>query len=360
MNLGKATSKGATVSQGVRFDSSVYGSVVPVIIGRTRVAPKMIFSGNFLTKDTTGKKGGGKKGGKITTYTANFDWLLGYSPIRCIGSIWQNKDNFFQATLTAKTFNSGGTGPFDVSTPDFLGIVAITQLVNLNVLINDYGAPGSVHIVGGMEEIILPGGLGEQQGTFNGMPQVANIAPGGHNWADWTDKKSYSLFSGQGWRFDLNHTSATPSNPITVYFLAKLPPKPKKPPKTPMQAIGYEPEAILGSGSEYSFGGAPTAFRYPEFAGVGGVNVDMGSGNTAPNDNYEVFSLYGITPSGDANPADVMLDVLLLGNPLRLNNHPAGQFVWNHGVGFGVVLIPQGNPQFPNMLEDPPVLSDYR
>ncbi len=92
---GKAGSKVKPISNGIRMDTSVYGSVIPVVVGRTRIPGKMIFAGNYRTHKASTKKFGGKKGQKQTSYSGNFDWLLCYAPVVAVGDVWRNKDNFW-------------------------------------------------------------------------------------------------------------------------------------------------------------------------------------------------------------------------------------------------------------------------
>jgi hypothetical protein len=48
-----------------------------------------------------------------------------------------------------------------------------------------------------------------------------------------------------------------------------------------------------------------------------------------------------------------MLDVIMSGNPAVINGQFSG-YNWNHGLGFGFKLDPQGQAEFPNVLVDPP------
>lgn len=348
MNFGKAGSRSKPAAVGIRYDTSVYGATIPPIIGRVRVSPKMIFGGHFKTHKASTKKLGGKKtGGGAVSYSANFDWLLGYAPIVAIGDVWRNKDNFWLVGVSSQTFTAPSNGPFHITNNPgpFVAIISVLATVPRNGTINDYGSPGAVSFSGTMQQPLYPAGLGTP---------YRNIAPGGFDWGSYGNQGSYSVdptdpHGAPGTIFSVANVNVNSSFPVTVFYWYSL--KSKR----PMAAAGLQAELTLGSGDAFNYpGGGQFQVIYPEFSGMDGQNVDMGSSNTAPNDNVEALSLYAYSQNGDANPADAMLDVILSGNPVSLNGHAAGTFNWNHGLGFGVKIIPQGKPEFPNTLADPP------
>lgn len=340
---GKTGSKVKNISLGIRMDSSVYGSCVPVIFGRTRVSGKMIFAGNYLTHKSSQKKGGGKKGAKQTSYSGNFDWLLGFAPIVAIGDVWRNKDNFWPVGIGFQTFTSGPLTITNNPGP-ILGFISVIGTTNISVTFNDFGAPGPSGFTGTQPIPLFPSGQIFQSGTF-----PANIAPGGFDWRTW------NISAVPTWRVSGTNTVDTlgisigSSLPMTVFYFYQLKSK------SPMASAGLQFEPILGNGPEFGFsGGSNFANQYPELAGFGAANLDLGTGNTAPNDNLEVISLYAMSQNGDANPTDVILDVILAGLPSRIGGVTSG-FNWNHGLGFSIHNTPDGSASRPNCLADPPV-----
>lgn len=338
---GKAGSKVKPQTQGVRGDTSIYGSTIPVIIGRTRVPPKMIFAGNFRTHKSNTKKLGGKKSQKMTSYSANFDWLLGYAPIPYIADIWRNKDNFWPVSVTSVTSSSGSVALISPGAGPVLGILGVLATVNVNSTFNDYGAPGPVTITGQQSIPCYPAGANGSQAAF------AMLSPGGFDWSTWSSLPFYSVSDGGHGdnvprAVNVSNVIVNAGNPVTVFFFYS------GPAKTPLTQSALIHERVLGNAGIQ-------AISYPEFAGIGGTNVDLGTGNTAPNDNFEVIGLYGISQNGDANPADAILDIILGGNPAAMPAAPVNtNFNWNHGLNFDIVDFPQGNPTIPNSLTDPP------
>lgn len=344
---GKTGAKIKNVSNGIRMDSSVYGTCIPVIIGRTRVSGKMIFAGNYRTHRGSSKKGGGKKG-NATSYSGNFDWLIGYAPIMFVGDIWRNKDNFWPVGIGTQVFTTSPPETLTISNNpgNVLGIISVTGTKNISVTFNDFGAPGSVTVNTPQTTPIYPAGQGA-------IPRagVGNIAPSGFDWAALAmETWSVATISGGTMSVFVGGSNTGIIQPITITYFYQIASNP------PLTAAGLQLERKLGSGNEFSFsGGAQFQIQYPEFMGFAAQNLDMGTGNSAPNDNLEIISMYAYSPQGDANPADAMLDIILPGNPALLNG-VGGGFNWNHGLSFKLTIAPDGSPTRPNCLFDPPVL----
>lgn len=345
---GKTGSKIKNVSNGIRVDSSVYGSCIPVVIGRTRCSGKMIFAGNYRTHKSSVKKGGGKKG-KETAYSGNFDWLLGFAPINWVGDIWRNKDNFWPVGIGFQTFTVSPPSDYTISNNPgkVLGIIGVTGSKIVNATFNDFGAPGG-SVISETESNVPVYPQGQSAFVFAG---IGYMAPGGNDWGRWNmEVWRVEDISGGTMTIGVTGSSTGLIEPITIFYFYQLQSK------SPISSAGLQYEIELGSGDEYNFsGGTQFQIEYPEFSGFAASDLDMGTGNSAPNDNLELVGLYALNQNGDANPADVILDIILPGNPFSVNGQTTG-FNWNHGLSFRQTIAPDGTPTRPNTLTDPPVL----
>lgn len=74
-----------------RVQQSSYGTVVQVVYGRARIAPNILWSGDFKASAQTSSvgKGGGGSGGKTYTYTVSLIMGLSQGPITSIGRSWK-------------------------------------------------------------------------------------------------------------------------------------------------------------------------------------------------------------------------------------------------------------------------------
>src|ERR1700761_4820310 len=107
-----ASSKQAQAQQqpalsGLQVQTSAYGKVIPIVYGTTRIAPNLIWYGDFVaTPHTSNSSSGGGKGGVTgggggkggggsgsTTYTYSAAVALGLceGPIAGIGNVWASK-----------------------------------------------------------------------------------------------------------------------------------------------------------------------------------------------------------------------------------------------------------------------------
>lgn len=103
-------SNAAQTSQavGIRVQSSIYGSVLPIVYGTNRVAGNLIWYGNFqASKSSSGggkSGGGGGKGSGGYTYSAAVAIALCEGPIQGIGTVWYSSNYI-------NTVNSEGQQP---------------------------------------------------------------------------------------------------------------------------------------------------------------------------------------------------------------------------------------------------------
>jgi hypothetical protein len=123
----------------LRIQTAVYGSVIPLVYGRTRISGNLIWYGGFkavphTSSQTSGGKGGG---GGITqtnttyTYTAALMMSLGEGIMNGVVSAWKGKARFagvpagtsLVTNVSAATVPAGRT----VTIPNFAGNVSVVD-----------------------------------------------------------------------------------------------------------------------------------------------------------------------------------------------------------------------------------------
>ena len=358
----KSNTQQQPIAVGVRIPTSLYGTVVPLLQGRTRLSPKIIFTGNFKVHQSGGKKQS-KKGGNSVTYSANFDQLLGYGPLATIGSIWGNKSEYWPMVVESSVITLSGTGSdFSGSLPGSLSgghwvlpsgdvaiqIICIALNRTITAAFNDFGGSGPVSVSGAQWKPLY---------NANATPLFV-LAPG-----QGFDYCTYSRVSPTTQSFTLHVEPAMTNPQVTVYYLVipnsyttidgtavtnNVSNWMHNGPPTYLQV-----EEQLGNGSEFSYsGGSAFQIIYPEFFGIGLENLDMGASSTPPLYSYEGVAYHHFSPAGDCNPADHLLALITAGNfwPYTPSNS-----MWAHGLGF----LPQNQSSDittqVNILDDPPV-----
>ena len=103
---------------GLAIQTSAYGKVIPLVYGTTRLAPNLIWYGDFVaTPHNSGSSGGGGKGGvaggggkgggsgtTTFTYTASVALGLCEGPIDSVGTVWASKTETSLAALGLSLF----------------------------------------------------------------------------------------------------------------------------------------------------------------------------------------------------------------------------------------------------------------
>lgn len=88
------------VSSGIKFQTSIYGSALPIVYGRTRVSGNLIWYGDFTpiahtqTTSSSSGKGGGSSSTSTTiswTYNASFALAICEGVVASLGTIWSGK-----------------------------------------------------------------------------------------------------------------------------------------------------------------------------------------------------------------------------------------------------------------------------
>jgi hypothetical protein len=108
-----------TAISGLQLQSSAYGKVIPIVYGATRIAPNLIWYGDFVATPQSqsgggsgkGGGGGGGKGGGTASYIYQTAVALGLceGPILSVGSVYVDKNVTSLAGL-ALSFFSGAYG----------------------------------------------------------------------------------------------------------------------------------------------------------------------------------------------------------------------------------------------------------
>jgi len=296
---------------GVQLNSSVYGSAIPSIYGRVRARTLVIWSNN-LRKGSSGKKKKKKKG--PPTYVENIDFLIGSNPILSALRVWDtyntlNNLNFIKWSGTP-TMVSWDKWTLTVPDDNLYVVLAVTADIAMSGTFNDYGGPGSTPYSGTYE-------LPLWNSWFNGpdltSPSHVRIAPYSYFW-DPSATVFYTsgddeFISGDAGVIDVSQAmQGFSSAPIFNVYYAQL-----RNLGVPLARLRLTWEDELGNGPEYS-GFSSQQIIYPEYAGCGSPDIDMGSSAMVPNINPEIAGGYGINaPDGDADFADIIEDIFKSG-----------------------------------------------
>jgi hypothetical protein len=357
---------------GVQVTTSLYNSAIPLLIGKRRCSGRVIWYGAFGPSGGSGKKGkSGKKGGP-TSYQANLDMLIAFGPIWSIQSVWQNSSivgygddlsSFSQAghqdfSITAASTFSGTVnnqpGGYDL---DFISAISFIPSTPLSATVDDYGDPQGSHTVTE---------TATEQWLYNTYENYAVSGLGSIAWrpGSWEFGKPYCNAPSCSFPIGVDHGGANftctfPANvtgTIRAYWGAT-----ESGHHTPLAYIKFEFEPELGSGNEYNADPSQQII-YPELSGAGGVHIDLGISGTAPQLDVEAQGLYSLDKNGQANPADLILDLILSGNAFH-NNHNGTwtSFCFSHGLNFAGDPTRSNfqtfNPSFPGTLTWPPTAS---
>lgn len=136
----------------LRIQTSVYGSVIPLVYGRTRVSGNLLWYGGFTAiPRTTTQSSGGKGGGGITqtdttyTYTAALVMALGEGVMNGVISAWKGKARY----SGAPAFNTLSTVLKEARLVPAGGVISIAGFAG-NVGVDDGVDPYSSYTGGGL------------------------------------------------------------------------------------------------------------------------------------------------------------------------------------------------------------------
>jgi hypothetical protein len=279
---------------GILVQTSLQGLPIPILYGRQRLAPNLIWYGNFFWKTVQGGKkgssgsGSGKKGGGEYDYGAAIMLGLCQGPISRTGAVWNTQGNLPTQEAT-ETYTVGGSGIYTATNePTYLGDDGVTRGDSYTVTANDYGSPGSITLTGVQQTPMTYEGSGSPTGAGMYTRNGTNGATYHFDSADVGKTMSIS------YSFSPPLTSGgVPQDPIsTIPFTLFTGTQGQAPwsyltSNFPSQAIGYTTLAYLAS---------------PQF--------DLGMGGVLPNMNFEVYGLLPFNTAGDCNPSAVLNDTL--------------------------------------------------
>jgi hypothetical protein len=277
------------------MQSSVYGSVVPVIFGCARSALYLIWAQN-LRQHTSGKKLLFKK--TQPTYAENVDFLIGCNPISGTLQWWQDNNVKYPLKFVKLTVSSIG-GSYTISDANFYWLVAVTANETYNVTFNDFGSTGSRSLSGTYE---VPMWNLAAQGPDPTRSTQMTRYPFMYYWAPGSGPTVFIANGALGETYDVNFYYAQ-LDPGGVQAFSKK----NAGTDVPIAALNLTFENVLGNGPEYGAAYASQQILYPHYAGAGSPELDLGSGNMIPNIRPEVLGAFNLfPPRGDADFMDMV------------------------------------------------------
>lgn len=288
-------------AMGSLLQSSAYGATIPVIYGQTQSPLLAIWAANLRNGGGSLKKFKQFKKG-ITNYEENIDFLLGHNPIMGVLQVMVNGGNY-PLNFTSMSFEPaidflGGTFVIDDDNFDF--VIAVTRIDSYSFDVDDFGGQGPATLTGTFE---TPFWNELETGPDPTGNSGYRNAPDCYRWQPSYGNTVYMDF--------LPPTDGTVT--YKVYYAQLMDATSYQPPITKL-ALAFENE--LGNGDEYSE--APSPFNeqqiiYPQFAGLGGADFNLGASGTIPQMLPEVRGKWGIYPSGDGDFCDMIEDIFKSG-----------------------------------------------
>jgi hypothetical protein len=131
----KNVNKSAPAIASLNIQTSCWGRAIPMVYGQTRVAPNMIWYGDFTSIPHTttthgGKGGGGSQSSTTYTYKAAVILALAQGPINGIGQAWAQKE---AATLTSLNMTAA-LGTAGQAAPAFMTSSHPTEALGYSLL----------------------------------------------------------------------------------------------------------------------------------------------------------------------------------------------------------------------------------
>ena len=303
----KAQAAQTPTAMGSLLQSSAYGSAIPIIYGMTQSPLLAIWASNLRQGGTIKKFKQLKKG--LISYVENIDFLLGHNPIRGVGQLVINGSLWPLGFNSIVLTNPGGLGyneSFAIVDPYAVAVIAVTYpLGTYSFTFDDFGSNGPVTLAGTYE---VPCWNELETGPDPTNSSQFRYFPFCYRWAA---LPAYGVFP-LGTTFYVDCAQGL-SPVFKGYYSSAVLSKGAIPPLSANFAF-FENE--LGSGTEYSTAGPPYNAQqiiYPQFAGVGSDQVDLGASGALPQILPEVIGKWGVYPSGDGDFIDMIEDIFKSG-----------------------------------------------
>ena len=303
----------ASSPQAIGVGSNVAQQAValPILVGRAQVSPKIIYRGNEQAANGSMKKGkSGKKSGGIQSYRADFDMLLatcGFGRtqegqltaqgLQAILSIWSDKQNF-PVSLASWT-GTVASGSVTIAVPGggfLIQIIGVTANIPYAATFSDYGAGAPVSVSGNFDKPLW-------NTAFHYYDPSSYTPLPGSSRTPYTYTAPASVAASTTIAIDPGLNGKT----VTVYFAYVSDAS-----KAPLTQVNQVFESFLGSSHTVA-----QPITYQDCGGVAGAQIDEGMLGGTPNYRYGAMGWGGISPSGDANPADFL--ALVFNGPHGMN-----------------------------------------
>lgn len=294
---GKSNARTTPTALGSMVSAGAYGMVIPQGYGLIK-SPFLPIWAADLREGGSGKKFKNKKKG-VKTYIENIDLLLGHNPIMGVANIWNNATKI-PLNFTSQVFAIGsfGTHTLTVTDSQFYSVIGVSVTTPyLSQTTNDYLSPTGT--------VVIPSGSFETP--------MWNLAFNGPDGNDPTGYQYYPFV--YIWTPAAGAVVTVPRVPLaianyTVYYTQKSSVIGHKSPLAYMR-LTFEP--TLGDGPEYTGSLSTQQVLMPPYAGAGSTTYDLGAEGMIPDVRPEVQFPFGVYPSGDADYADMIEDIIKSG-----------------------------------------------
>jgi Putative phage tail protein len=164
----------------LRYQQSAYGTVVPIVYGRTRISGNLIWYDDFTAiATTTTQESGGKGGSSVTqtnttyTYEAAIMMALCEGPISGVASIWKGKSRFFDMNELALSLASGAEGQAMWGHLASHHIKALAYSGTAYVYASNYSLSDNAEVVNHTFEVSTPWEFGG--GNYDALPSLFSV-----------------------------------------------------------------------------------------------------------------------------------------------------------------------------------------
>jgi hypothetical protein len=332
MKGGVSNSQASSRAAGVSIQTSLYGTAVSYLAGRSKITPKLVWLGSLVAvKQDGGKKSGKYSGSDVYRYHAACNFLTGHYPMRTPMSLFINKDVYTVAVISETLVVSGGSVTLAVNPGYFLGVVGCTVNVNLTGSFNDYGGDGS-----------LSYNLTQGKPLWNQHYQTADGSAGSSKAPytyDWVPADGRTIYFANG-------TGALNGKTVTVYY-AYYPW-----PVMPLPWVNLQFETYLGQAAGIG--------SYNWVSGLYSPSFDLGMSNLFPSIAMECIGSLALFPSGDCDPADIITDLCTSGIRTAIESPHAGETILiTHGLNLTDTQVAGAPMAIGSLLGDTSAMSAY-